>query len=49
MTNSLSNNGRHLLQRRDLFGQTVSGLAGVALASLLKQQNVLGDRVDVDP
>ncbi|WP_083732233.1 DUF1501 domain-containing protein [Fuerstiella marisgermanici] len=47
MTTPLSNNGQQML-RRDLFGQTVSGLAGVALASLLKQQNVLGDSVNFD-
>ncbi|MDG1897286.1 MAG: DUF1501 domain-containing protein [Fuerstiella sp.] len=50
MTNTLSHNGRHLLQRRDLFGQTVSGLAGVALASLLNEDQLLAnDAVSVDP
>jgi len=41
----LSHNGRQLLQRRDLFGQTVSGLAGVALASLLKQDAALANTI----
>jgi hypothetical protein len=50
MTNTLSYNGCHLLQRRDLFGQTVSGLAGVALASLLNEDQLLAnDAVSVDP
>ena len=50
MTNTLSHNGRHLLQRRDLFGQTVSGLAGVALASLLHEDRLLANnKVQVDP
>ncbi|GAB5444967.1 MAG: DUF1501 domain-containing protein [Fuerstiella sp.] len=31
----LSYTGHQLLQRRDLFGQTVSGLAGIAMSSLL--------------
>jgi hypothetical protein len=41
MTNLLSSDGRQLLDRRDLFGRTVSGLAGIALASLLKQDHAL--------
>jgi hypothetical protein len=50
MTNIPSQNGHSLLQRRDLFGQTVSGLAGVALASLLNEDGLLAnDRVHVDP
>ncbi|MEZ6127388.1 MAG: DUF1501 domain-containing protein [Planctomycetaceae bacterium] len=50
MTSLLSNTGRQLLQRRDLFGQTVSGLAGVALASLLKQDRALaGSTIKIDP
>jgi hypothetical protein len=40
MTNSLSITGQQMLQRRDLLGQTVSGLAGIALASLLQQDSV---------
>ena len=44
MIHSLSHTGRGLLHRRDLFGQTVSGLAGVALASLLKQDQLLGGK-----
>ncbi|MDA1229979.1 MAG: DUF1501 domain-containing protein [Planctomycetota bacterium] len=40
MKNILSNTGRILLQRRDLFGQAVSGLAAAALAGLLQQENV---------
>jgi hypothetical protein len=38
MNNNLSNTGRILLQRRDLFGQAVTGLAGAALAALLHQE-----------
>ena len=50
MPNLPSQNGHSLLQRRDLFGQTVSGLAGVALASLLNEDGLLAnDRVHVDP
>jgi hypothetical protein len=46
----LSHAGRQLLQRRDLFGQTVSGLAGVALASLLQQDATLaGGTIPFDP
>ena len=37
----LSTTGRHLLQRRDLLGQTAAGLAGVALTSLLHQDQLL--------
>lgn len=48
--NSLSHTGRHLLERRDLLGQAVTGLAGVALASLLKQDQLLAsDAVSFDP
>lgn len=43
MTDSVSFPGQLLLQRRDLFGQAVSGLAGVALASLLKDDRLLAD------
>ncbi|MCP4174956.1 MAG: DUF1501 domain-containing protein [Fuerstiella sp.] len=50
MTNIPSPVGHHLLQRRDLFGQTVSGLAGIALASLLSEDQLLAsDRVRIDP
>jgi hypothetical protein len=43
MTKHLSHPGRNLLQRRDLLGQTVSGLAGVALTSLLHEERLLAD------
>lgn len=51
MTNStLSQCGRTLLRRRDLLGQTISGLSGVALASLLKQDDLLANQpVGIDP
>ncbi len=48
MQTPLSHTGHQLL-RRDLFSQTVSGLTGVALASLLKQERALGDKVTFDP
>ncbi len=38
---ALSQTGRSLLQRRDMFGQAASGLVGAALASLLKQDQLL--------
>ncbi|MEQ9406836.1 MAG: DUF1501 domain-containing protein, partial [Fuerstiella sp.] len=41
MTYPLSHTGRTLLHRRELFGQTISGLAGAALASLLGQDRLL--------
>ena len=48
--NPLSHPGREILRRRDLLGQTVSGLAGIALTSLLDQDNALADnRVAFDP
>ena len=43
MNNNLSNTGRILLQRRDLFGQAVTGLAGAALASLLQQEKAAAE------
>lgn len=46
MLNHLSHTGRGLLERRDLLGQTVSGLAGVALASLLKQDSTAAGTVE---
>jgi len=50
MNNPLSHTGRQLLLRRDLFGQTVSGLAGVALSSLLQQDQLLANSsIQVDP
>lgn len=49
MSNALSPTGRCLLQRRELFGQAASGLAGAALASLLKQDELLaGSAVQTD-
>lgn len=49
MTDSLSITGQQMLQRRDLFGQTVSGLAGIALASLLQQDQLLaGSSINFD-
>lgn len=48
MNNQLSQIGRDLLQRRDLLGQSVGGLAGVALASLLHEQQALGDSIKID-
>jgi hypothetical protein len=38
---ALSQTGRSLLQRRDMFGQAASGLVGAALATLLKQDQLL--------
>ncbi len=38
---SLSHAGRQVLQRRDLLAQTVSGLSGIALASLLDREGLL--------
>ena len=50
MTNIPSQSPHNFLHRRDLFGQTVSGLAGVALASLLNRDGLLAnDRIRVDP
>lgn len=50
MTHQLSHTGRSILSRRDLFGQTVSGLAGVALASLLEQERAqAAGKVAFDP
>ena len=39
---TLSQSGHTLLRRRDLLGHTISGLSGIALASLLKQDGLLG-------
>lgn len=50
MTNIPSQSPHSFLHRRDLFGQTVSGLAGVALASLLHKDGLLAnDTIRVDP
>ena len=49
MNSQLSHIGRDLLQRRDLLGQSAGGLAGVALASLLHDQQALGDSPGIDP
>lgn len=49
MNSQLSHIGRDLLQRRDLLGQSAGGLAGVALASLLHDQQALGDSRGIDP
>ncbi len=47
----LSDTGRGLLRRRDFLGQTVSGLSGIALASLLSQDGLLAsnNQVRFDP
>ena len=46
----LSHSGRELLRRRDLLGQSVSGLAGIALSSLLNQDQLLANnRISFDP
>lgn len=50
MTEQLSHTGRELLRRRDLLGHSVSGLAGIALSSLLQQENALAQpRIAFDP
>lgn len=41
MQPQLSTTGRHLLERRDMLGQAAGGLAGVALTSLLQQDQLL--------
>ena len=47
---ALSSTGNVLLRRRDLFSHTVSGLSGMALASLLHQDGLLaGSSVKIDP
>lgn len=43
MPTPISHIGRDLLHRRDLLGQSVAGLAGIALSSLLNQDQVLGN------
>jgi len=46
---NMSSLGRSLLDRREFLGQTASGLSAVALASLLNQENLLGDTPKIDP
>jgi len=41
--------GHSLLHRRDFFGQTVSGLSSIALASLLNQDRLLAKGPKIDP
>ncbi len=46
---TLSLTGRGLLGRRDFLGQTVSGLSGIALASLLGREGMLaGQSISID-
>lgn len=47
--NLLTHAGRNLLDRRSFFGETVSSLSSVALASLLTEQGVLADEQPYQP